>query len=485
IDVEGHAVVVWSPGIDPRAVGGLASTRTYPLRSSFRPGYNMAINLVGQLGPEDARVMLQRSFAQFQADRSVVGLARRIDHNQHALDGYAESMRCHLGDFGEYATLRGQITDRERALSRRDRSSRRAESAAALEKLHRGDVIVVRSGRRAGLAVVIDPGLAESDDPRPVVVTADRWAGQLTTADFPDPVETLGKLRLPKQVQWRAAKVRRDLASSLRNTGIVAPPRPGKRAGRGAEPDPELAALRRALRAHPCHGCSDREAHARWAERHRRLATDTAVLEQKVASTTNSLAQQFDRIVELLAARGYLDRGRRTTVTAQGEVLARIYSESDLLSTECLRAGVWSSLAPAELAAVASALVFESRRDSPSSPRVPAGSVSAALSATRDVWSILDADEREHRVQRTREPDAGFAWPIYRWSRGESLQKVLQTAESAGQELSAGDFVRWCRQVIDLLDQLKAVLGSTDPVGASAAAAISSIRRGVVAVGTV
>ncbi|MEU4745866.1 DEAD/DEAH box helicase, partial [Actinosynnema sp. NPDC023658] len=77
IDVEGHAVVVWQPGVDPKAVGGLASTRTYPLRSSFRPGYNMAVNLVNQLGAASAREILEQSFAQFQADRSVVGLARR------------------------------------------------------------------------------------------------------------------------------------------------------------------------------------------------------------------------------------------------------------------------------------------------------------------------------------------------------------------------------------------------------------------------
>ncbi|HEU5108885.1 MAG TPA: DEAD/DEAH box helicase, partial [Micromonosporaceae bacterium] len=77
IDVEGHAVVVWQPGVDPRQVAGLASTRTYPLRSSFRPGYNMAVNLVDRVGAEAARELLEQSFAQFQADRSVVGLARR------------------------------------------------------------------------------------------------------------------------------------------------------------------------------------------------------------------------------------------------------------------------------------------------------------------------------------------------------------------------------------------------------------------------
>ena len=34
----------------PSEVAGLASTRTYPLRSSFRPSYNMAVNLVHQFG---------------------------------------------------------------------------------------------------------------------------------------------------------------------------------------------------------------------------------------------------------------------------------------------------------------------------------------------------------------------------------------------------------------------------------------------------
>ncbi|MGH3329177.1 MAG: DEAD/DEAH box helicase, partial [Streptomycetales bacterium] len=96
IDIEGHAVVLWQPGLDPQAVAGLASTRTYPLRSSFRPSYNMAVNLVGQVGRETAREMLESSFAQFQADRAVVGLARQIRRNHEGLQGYREAMACHL-----------------------------------------------------------------------------------------------------------------------------------------------------------------------------------------------------------------------------------------------------------------------------------------------------------------------------------------------------------------------------------------------------
>ncbi|QQQ79034.1 DEAD/DEAH box helicase [Saccharothrix sp. 6-C] len=486
IDVEGHAVVVWQPGVDPKAVGGLASTRTYPLRSSFRPGYNMAVNLVNQLGAAAARDILEQSFAQFQADRSVVGLARRIERNREALDGYAEAMTCHLGDFTEYASLRRRVAEREKALARQNTSAKRAEAAQSLERLRKGDVIAVPSGRRSGLAVVIDPGLEPLGEARPFVVTEDRWAGRLSSADFPLPVEVLGKMRLPKQVDTRSPKSRRDLAASLRATGIVAPAMRKRRST--ADDDAELATLRRALRAHPCHGCEKREEHARWGERYHRLLAETEQVERKVAATTHSLAREFDRIRGLLRERGYLhveENGPGEEVTAHGKRLTRLYSESDLLAAECLRHGVWRDLDPAELAAVVSALVYEARRDGPLEARLPPGKVADALTATARLWAELEDDERRHRLDRTRQPDPGFAWAVYRWARGESLEKVLSAAEENGSELGAGDFVRWCRQVIDFLDQIRDVVGGGDPVGAAARKAVDALRRGVVAMATV
>jgi ATP-dependent RNA helicase HelY len=321
------------------------------------------------------------------------------------------------------------------------------------------------------------------------VLTEDRWAGRLSVADFPAPVEPLGRMRLPRAVNHRVPAVRRDLAASLRNTGIVAPVTTRRgRAGASADDDPELGTLRRALRAHPCHGCADREAHARWAERHARLDRETEQLRQKVRATTHSLARTFDRIRGLLQERGYLARDGAgpdsdEVVTPQGERLARLWGESDLLAAECLRHGVWDGLEPAELAAVASALVYESRRDTGPVPRVPTGPVADALAATVRLWSELEADERRHRVDRTREPDLGFAWPVHRWARGESLSAVLTAAEQNGVELSAGDFVRWCRQVLDLLEQVAEVAGRGSDVGRAAAAAGRAVRRGVVAVG--
>jgi ATP-dependent RNA helicase HelY len=479
IDVEGHAVVVWQPGVEPAQVGGLASTRTYPLRSSFRPGYNMAVNLLERLGADQARALLEQSFAQFQADRSVVGVSRRIERNAEALAGYAESMHCHLGDFGEYADLRRRLSEREKALSKGSAAARRAATADSLVTLRPGDVVAVPTGRRAGLAVVLDAGLDQPGEPRPLVLTEDRWAGRLSAADFTGPVPVLGRMRLPKRVDHRVPRIRRDLASSLRATGIEVPVQSRRKGRSDGADDEELAALRRALRAHPCHGCDDREAHARWAERAVRLERETEQLRQKVRATTHSLARAFDRITALLSERGYLEG---ETVTEPGLVLSRLWGESDLLSAECLRHGVWSGLDPAELAAVVSALVYESRRDD-AIIRVPSGKVANAMDATMRLWVELEADERRHRVERTREPDAGFAWPILRWARGQALSAVLTSAGENGHELSAGDFVRWSRQVIDLLEQVAAVAGSDHQVGITATKAVRAIRRGVVELG--
>jgi ATP-dependent RNA helicase HelY len=120
IDIEGNAVVLWSPTVDSSTSAGLASTRTYPLRSSFTPSYNMSINLIARFGRERARTSLESSFAQFQADRAVVGLVKQIRKNDLAAGEQLESAVCHLGNFTEYAAIRMEIKEVERLLSRRD-----------------------------------------------------------------------------------------------------------------------------------------------------------------------------------------------------------------------------------------------------------------------------------------------------------------------------------------------------------------------------
>lgn len=491
IDVEGHAVVLWHPDVEPAEVAGLASTRTFPLRSSFAPSYNMTINLVQQMGPAQAHKLLESSFAQYQADRSVVGLRRGIERGERMLAEIAAELDGgHDAPILEYVRLRQEISEREKAQSRASRLQRRRATNDALSALRRGDIINISHGRRGGLAVVLEPARDE-DDPRPLVLTEHRWAGRISSADYTGASEPLGTMSLPKRVEHRNPRARRDLASALRTAaaGLEVPSAKGKRSGAPKERDidPELASLRERVRRHLAHQLPDREEKARLAERYLRIERDNEQIRQKVAAATNSLARTFDRIVVLLTERGYIDGSQQDPkVTDDGRLLARIYSESDLLVAESLRSGVWEGLEPAELAAVVSAVLYESRGDTPGSPDavdVPTGRLRRALNQTRRLWSELRADEQRHRIAQSREPDNGFVPAVYRWATTGDLTSALVASDAtgSGSPLSAGDFVRWCRQVLDLLDQVRNAAPSP-ALRASAKRAISDIRRGVVAV---
>jgi superfamily II RNA helicase len=91
------------------------------------------------------------------------------------------------------------------------------------------------------------------------------------------------------------------------------------------------------------------------------------------------------------------------------------------------------------------------------------------------LWERLHADEEEARLPRTRAPDPSFAEAAWRWARGERLVRVLDRAE-----LSAGDFVRNTKQLVDLLSQI-AVVAREESTANAAAQAAKALRRGVVA----
>jgi ATP-dependent RNA helicase HelY len=341
---------------------------------------------------------------------------------------------------------------------------------------------------------VLEPA-GDDEDPRPLVLTEQHWAGRISSADFTGASAKVGTMSLPKRVEHRQPKVRRDMASALRSAaaGLDVPRRRSRR-DPDQEPDidPELAALRGQLRAHPAHHSSDREERVRVAERYLRIERDNADIEKKVAGATNSLARTFDRIVLLLTERGFIADGGDETgesdpkVTDEGRMLARIYSESDLLVAECLRRGAWDGLKPAELAAVLSSVLYESRGDTPgAAPAVDAvsGALRQSLAHTRRISTAIRADEQRHHLSPGREPDPGFVAAIHQWASTGDLSASLAASDASGNgsPLSAGDFVRWCRQVLDLLDQVRNA-APTPALRTVAKRAIGDIRRGVVAV---
>ena len=374
IDVEGHAVVAWTESMDPEAVAALASRRTYPLYSSFRPTYNMAVNLIDQFGRPRARQILESSFAQFQADRAVVGLARQVHDAEQSLAGYASAMACDRGDYEQYARWRSELSD--------------------LEKLNRKDVT----------------------------------AGRAT----------------------RDLRVR------------------------------EIQSLRKRMQRHPCHQCPDRDEHARWAERYVTLERQVKRIRRQIEARTGTVARVFDRVLDVLSELDYVRAdGDGTCLTPTGRTMRRIYGERDLLVAEALRTRIWDGLDGPALAALVCSLVYEPRRDdgAQSEHALPRGPFRSALAATQALWQRLDDLEREHHLPGSEPPSAGLAQAMHAWARGGALDRVLDHADMA-----AGDFVRWAKQTIDLLDQLSLV--AQPPLANTARAAIDRVRRGIVAAGS-
>ena len=475
IDVEGHAVVLWQPGTDPETVAGLAGTRTYPLNSSFRPSYNMAVNLVGQVGHERASRLLESSFAQFQADRAVVGIARQARRIRDSMAGLAA---CDLGDSTEYARIRAELTQREREASKDNSAARRAAVIDSLAELGRGDIIVVPGGRRAGTAVVLEPAAGKAA-PVVLVLTEHRQLKRLSPAECPDPVVPVQRIAIPGRFNPRSPQHRRDLAATMRNKLAGVDQRELRKAARSGwenqgrgEAEAAIADLRRKLREHPCHACPDADAHARQAEKYLRMERKATELDRQVAGRAHVIARTFERVCAVLGELGYTEGDE---VTADGRMLAGIYSELDLLTAECLRRGVWDGLSPAELAACVSALTFETRRpEDAGPPRLPGGQVSAVLGAMTKLWSELDGIEKSHKLSFQREPDLGFAFRAHAWASGRPLETLL------ADDMTPGDFVRAVKQLIDLLDQIREA-ARHKALAATAAAAIGALRRGVVA----
>ena len=207
-------------------------------------------------------------------------------------------------------------------------------------------------------------------------------------------------MRVPKSFNARNPQQRRDLASSLRHAiADVLPPHVEERRRRsgvaesGRRTTSSCVRLRERLRAHPCHGCPDREDHARWAERWVKLDRDTAGLRRRIEQRTNTIAREYDRVCEVLDELGYLDGD---DVTPDGARLARIYAELDLVAAECLRAG-GVGRADARRARRLRCPGWSTRpapRKRPSTPGCREAGCGDAVGRTTSLWARLEQLER-------------------------------------------------------------------------------------------
>ncbi len=447
IDDHGTAIVLWSPFISFGQIAGLAGSRSFVLRSAFRPTYNMAANLVRRHEHDDARRLLNQSLAQYQADKAVVVLERRLRGRRQALEAAEEASRCDLGDVAEL---------RELVHASAPRRVRRQQVEQALSSLRPGDVVATADQPRvAVLSVAFRKGGAI----RAKVVTPDRHVHVVGIGDFDFPPRRMATVDLPVPYLPEDSDFRREVAARLAATIDVTPAR-----GRGHADEVD----------HPVASCPDVDAHLRAFDRAGRLRREVGELTNRIENQTGTIGLQFEQVLTLLDDWGYVDGW---SLTGRGELLAGVYHEVDLVVAEAIASGCFDDLDAPELAAVASVLVYEHRAPGPApTPDFPSRRVRDRADVIEQLARRLQLDEQAAGLPMSRGTDPGFCRLAHEWCAGSGLAALLDLGEL---DLTGGDFVRTIRQLVDLVRQI-GQLAPDAHTRATARRATGALERGVV-----
>lgn len=452
IDEEGHAVVLWSPFVAFEQVASLAASRTFHLRSAFRPTYNMAANLVGTYSDEQAHHLLNLSFAQYQSDRDVVRLEARLDRVRANLAIAREQAESPYGDIWEYRRTLDEIRARRRG--------RDDLVDLGLARLRPGEVVYAAKGRYRGRVAVV-ASAHRKGGMRLTAITPRAELLQLTSDDFVDVPRPLGTIRLPQTFSPNRAEYRREVAKSLSTAKL-----------RNAE-----AGTRRRISdgPHPVESDPELRQRMRAAGQTERLERELVELAGRVDGHGHSLARQFDHVLDVLDRRDYVDADG-WELTPRGETLSRVFHEADLLVAECVLGGVFDGLDAATLAGLLSGFVYEHR--SPDPPPPPWFPSNEARRRWRQIVAFsedLAADERSGGLAEHRAPDPGFVGAAHAWVAGQELATVV-----SDEEITGGDFVRVMKQLVDLARQV-ALIAPDSSTRDRAREAAEKAFRGVVA----
>jgi ATP-dependent RNA helicase HelY len=469
IDTEGHAVVLWSPYTSFGQVAALAGSRTYELRSAFRPTYNMACNLVRRYEPDVAHELLGRSFAQHQADRRLGRVRQRLQDRIDERDGLRPQARCELGDVAEYKAL--LLAERQRPSSPRHAVER------GLSRLRPGDVLVLDAGVVGGRSdgstervAVLSLSQRRAGTTRARVISPHGLVANLSASELRDAPRPVARIDLPEPYAPATETFQKAVVGALRRAHVEV------EVDDLAEPDAaEGAGHGQSAKDHPVARCADLDEHLTALARIERLDGEIGDLERRISDGSGTIVGRFDRILQVLEGRRFL---HGWALSHAGERLAQIYHECDLLIAEAMEAGLLDGLDPPALAAVVSTFTYEHRSSSePPRPTFPGTEIARRFSSIRVLGRELAEEEEAIGLPPTREPDAGFCHLAHRWASGDDLHRVLED-----DDLSGGDFVRNARQLVDLLRQLADVAPDRETADVAGRAA-RTIFRGVVAAG--
>ena len=447
LDTVGHALTLWNPFVTFEQVAALVSSRSFVLNSAFRPTYNMAANLIRTTSKVQARHLLNLSFAQFQSGKDIVEIQARIQRRSKELVRLQDQAFSTYGDIEEYragSTARKPLQNSEDVFS----------------SLRPGDVVLIGETLPNERLVVISSANRGSGG-KLSLLTISKGVKTITARDITEHVYTIGHIALPTPYQPTNSRFLKETSAKLSRFKINE--RMLVRSGRN----------RKVRNDHPFLNDPDAKFKLNAAESADRIAKELAQLEKRVSTSVQSVSKKFEDLTDLLEQWGYVDDWK---LTKKGVRLGRIFHESDLLIAECLSEGVFDDLDQHELASLTSVFVYEDRkREALERIHFPNSKLDDRWARIEQISRKLSAQEVQYGLLPHRFPDPGFMCTAYDWAHGTSLFDILDE-----DDVTAGDFVRTMKQLIDLLRQFSTIDDETISSTISGLAA-KSLFTGVVA----
>ncbi len=388
LDTVGYAVVPISETTSPATIASLAGTRTYQLRSSFKPNYNMSINLINKYGLSRGKAYLEKSFAQFQASKSLGGLERRVAEIDNSI---IQIRSKYLPEGLEAAVSYVQLLDEFENLKNAEMISRFSGKNASERDLKTGSVFYFVENPTE-VHVVTDVDFKRQS----ISTVSEKGFKKIYWHNFSSWPVVCDYLKIPRGFNPNDRKARAallDQVPEIKSFNQV------KRYSKNS-----LYELDGQIRNHEFLAQSNRTDLEKAARKIVQLNKDRERLNQKIRAKSESLSNAFENICRLLTDLDYLDKN--SLVTTKGKLLSGIHLEKDLLLAETINKGILKDLSLADFGALLSTFVFESRIfTNIKQTSVPSKLVKDALIQVEAIFFDISNREKSYNISRTQEID--------------------------------------------------------------------------------
>lgn len=495
MDEMGHVVTLQTPFEGAKEAGYLATAQAESLRSWFTPSYGMVLNLLQTHSIEEVEALLERSFAEYLAQRKMAPEQQAIAQKNTELAKLdVELAPINIDQFAHYDKLKERLKEESRLLKILQQQAEEVRIDAMTSQVHYtspGNILYLK-GKHVSVATPL-PALLHSKararrqsffliclgaDNRWYVVTSadvvaiDSQSLSLTPEEFRQLVVPPSQLLIKPGRCCRGDQVSGEIATQLENNFDQAfVPAPEV-----VEQQRRLLAVQEQLDNHPLKKWGNPGSLNKMHQRRLNLKAEIHQHQKKFQQQQSRQSyywQDFLNLVEVLQDFDALDGFQPLPL---GKTAAVIRGDNELWLALALMSGQLEYLEPQQLAAVICALITETPRPDSWSNYLPSSEVRAVLSQLKETRRKLFQVQRRHDVMIPVWLERDLVGLVEHWALG-SQYSVSWNQLCEETSLDEGDLVRMLRRTVDVLWQIPQIPDLPPQLKSSAHQAIEQMRR--------